>query len=53
MVQPVSRYDDAFQLLRLWEEHDILERNIIALSRKFTDQELDELHEGEIPKWMI
>jgi hypothetical protein len=31
----------------LWERHDKLEREIIALERRFTDEELEALHNDE------
>jgi hypothetical protein len=34
----------AERLRELWERHDKLEREIIALERRFTDEELEALH---------
>jgi hypothetical protein len=37
----------AERLKELWERHDKLEREIIALERRFTDEELEALHNDE------
>jgi hypothetical protein len=34
-------------LLQLWEDHDKLERKILTIQRKFTDEEITKLMEGE------